>query len=151
MTTNMRNIVREGYEKGDYPGHFRLSSEPNHIEQKYLDRLANHLPEKATILDLGCGTGVPFDSYLVQKGFSVTGIDFATNHVKQARENVPEATFIEGDFSKMDFENERFHAIIAMYSIFHIPREEQPMLLQKMYALLEKYGNILITLWTSNT
>jgi len=125
MTKDIRKIVKKGYEKGDYAGHFRTNSQPNKMEKKFLDRLAGLIPKSAKILDFGCGIGIPFDKYLVGKGFKVTGVDITYKHIKQAKENVPDTKFIEGDFSKMHFNNERFHAIIALYSVFHIPREEQ--------------------------
>lgn len=151
MTNDIRKVVKEGYEKGDYAGHFRTSSQPNEVEKKFLDRLAALLPKAAKILDLGCGIGIPFDKYLANKGFKITGIDFASNHIAAAKKNVPSAIFIEGDFSKTDFGGERFHAIITMYSVFHIPREEQQSLFNKMRNLLEGGGVILMTLGTSNT
>ncbi|MFC1655505.1 class I SAM-dependent methyltransferase [Patescibacteria group bacterium] len=150
MTNDIRKIVKEGYEQGDYAGHFRVSSDPNEMEKKYLNRLAVLLPKAAKVLDLGCGIGIPFDKYLVEKGFEVTGIDFASNHIVEAKKNVPDATFIEGDFSKTDFGGKRFHAIIAFYSIFHIPREEHQALFDKMHNLLENNGVILVTLGTSS-
>jgi len=150
MTNDIRKLVKEGYEQGDYTGHYRSSSDPNEMEKKYLDRLASLLPKAAKILDLGCGIGLPFDKYLAEKGFQVTGIDFASNHIAAAQKNVPDATFIEGDFSKTDFGGKRFHAIIAFYSIFHIPREEQQGLINKMNNLLEDGGFILVTLGTSD-
>lgn len=151
MTNDIRKVVKEGYEKGDYTGHFRTSSQPNEKEKKILDLLAARIPKIAKILDLGCGIGVPFDKYLADKGFKITGVDFALNHIVAAKKNVPSATFIEGDFSKTDFGSEHFHAIIAMYSVFHIPREEQQSLFNKMHDLLEGGGVILMTLGTSNT
>ena len=44
-------------------------------EQKYLDALINYLSEKSHILDIGCGSGFPIADYLIEKIFSVTGID----------------------------------------------------------------------------
>jgi len=149
MTTDIRSLVKEGYETGDYAGHFRTNSQPNAMEKKYLDRLGSLLPQAAKILDLGCGIGIPFDKYLVENGFQVTGIDFAANHLQAAKKNVPTATFIEGDFSKIDFGGDHFQAIIAFYSIFHLPREEQPDLFRKMAGLLTDGGLILVTLGTS--
>lgn len=149
MTQDIRKIVKEGYEKGDYAGHFRTSSQPNKMEKKFLDRLAALIPKAAKILDFGCGIGIPFDKYLADKGFKITGIDVAHKHIEKAKENVPSATFIEGDFSRTDFGGERFHAIIALYSVFHIPREEQQELFNRMHNLLEGGGVILMTLGTS--
>lgn len=149
MINNIRQIVKNGYENGDYTGHFRVNSSPNNLEKKYLDILSRSLPKSTNVLDLGCGIGIPFDKYLVEKGFNLTGIDFASNHIKAAKKNVPNARFIEGDFTKINFEN-LFHAIIAFYSIFHIPRDEHQTLFEKMYNLLKKNGHILITLGTRN-
>lgn len=148
---DIRKIVKEGYEKGGYAGHFRTSSKPNKMEKKFLDRLAGFVPEGAKILDLGCGIGIPFDKYLVDKGLKVTGIDVVHKHIEQAKKNIPNATFIEGDFSKMDFGGEHFYAIIAFYSIFHIPREEQQDLFKKMYDLLKDEGVVLMTLATGES
>ena len=44
-------------------------------EQKYLDALINYIPKKSHILDIDCGSGFPIANYLIEKNFSVTGID----------------------------------------------------------------------------
>ena len=36
MTKDMRQIVEEGYDKGDYKGTYRTSNEPNDMEEKFL-------------------------------------------------------------------------------------------------------------------
>ncbi len=148
MKRNIRNIVKEGYQKGDYVGYFRSNSQPDGIQKKFLDYLTAHLLDGSKILDMGCGIAVPFDKYLADRGFKITGVDFTHKHIEQARKNLPAATFIEGDFSKMDFGGERFHAIVALYSVFHSPREEQQELLNRMHAVLEHEGVILMTLAT---
>jgi len=109
------------------------------------------MPKAGSILDLGCGTGIPFDKYLVDQGFQVTGVDITPKHVEHARENVPGASFIEGDFSTMDLKDERFDAVIALYSVFHVPREEQQELFTRMYDMLRDHGVILLTLGTRDS
>ncbi len=148
MAKDIRKIVKQGYEKGNYASYFRANPQPNELEKKFLDCLIGLIPKAAKILDFGCGTGIPFDKYLADRGFKITGVDITPKHLKQARKNVPNAKFIEGDFSRINFVNQRFHAIIALYSIFHIPREEQQNLFQKMHRLLENDGVALITLGT---
>jgi ubiquinone/menaquinone biosynthesis C-methylase UbiE len=151
MSRNIRKLVKEGYEKGDYAVRFRVSSQLNAMEKRFMDRMTALIPAAAKILDLGCGTGIPFAKYLSGEGFRITGIDFASNHIASAKKNVPKATFIESDFSKLDFGVERFDAIIAMYSVFHIPRGEQNTLFRKMHNLLQRGGVVLMTLGTSST
>lgn len=148
LSENMRKIVEEGYEKGDYAGVFRISDKPNKMEENFLKKLIHLLPKNPHILDFGCGIGFPFDKSLVDHHCKVTGIDISQKHIKKARKNVPDAKFIKGDFSKIDFK-ETFDAIISFYAIFHIPREEHKELFLNMAKFLKKEGKILITLGTS--
>jgi cyclopropane fatty-acyl-phospholipid synthase-like methyltransferase len=151
MTIDMRKLVEEGYEKGNYVSEFRTDLEPDVKVLPFLKDFIELLPEKAKILDLGCGTGIPFDRYLVEKGFEVTGVDFSQKHIELAKRNVPEARFIKGDFSDIDFGEESFHAIVSFYAIFHIPRDEHKALFVRMSKHLKKEGIILVTLGTSGS
>ena len=45
------------------------------IDKPYIERFLRFLPERANILDLGCGGGLPIATHLVAQGFRVTGID----------------------------------------------------------------------------
>jgi 2-polyprenyl-3-methyl-5-hydroxy-6-metoxy-1,4-benzoquinol methylase len=144
---DMREIVKQGYEQGDYEKHFRNSNSMNNIEKEFMSKLQEILPENSKVLDLGCGTGIPFDDYLVKNNHSVIGVDFCEKHIKKAKVNVPNAKYILGDFSKHDF-NQEFDAVISLYALFHLPKEEHETMLEKIYALLKDNGKLLITLGT---
>ncbi|MEI6731415.1 MAG: class I SAM-dependent methyltransferase [archaeon] len=148
MKKSMRKLVEEGYDKGDYSGAFRATEKMGKLEKIYLSRLIKLVKKGSSILDFGCGTGIPFDKYLTKKGFKVTGVDISKKHLSLARKNVPKARFIKSDFSKVKFK-EKFEAIISFYAIFHIPRAEHRSLFRKMYRLLEKDGIILVNLGAS--
>jgi len=122
----MRDKVKEEYEKGDYEGDYREGREVREKERELLGQLFDRISEESSVLDLGCGTGLPFDRYLSDQGFQVTGVDISKKHVEMARENFPEAEFIAGDFFKRDFDEGSFDAVVSFYAIFHIPREEHP-------------------------
>ncbi len=67
--------------------------------QKFLDNLLAyiHLPENASIVDVGCGQG-RHSNYLAAKGFNVTGLDYAEENIEAARREAPaNAQFIEHD------------------------------------------------------
>lgn len=151
MKKDIRKIVEEGYNKGNYAKKFRADSNPNDMEKYFLDSFIKQIRKEAIILDLGCGIGVPFDHYLIKNGIKITGIDIADKHISLAQQNVPQAQFIKGDFSKYNFGTEKFDGIISFYAIFHIPREEHRDLFLKMFNLLNKDGVILITLGTSGS
>jgi len=146
----MRKIVEKGYEEGNYEKTYRLDDkiEKYTIEKKNLDKLINLLRKGAKILDLGCGPGIPYDKYLVKNGFKIMGVDISQKHIDMARKNVPEGEFIKGDISKIDFDEKSFDAIISLYSIFHIPKEEHRGLFLKIYEILKDDGLILVTMGT---
>lgn len=141
----MRDEVKEGYEKGDYEGDYRDNRALRQKEKELFQKMFDGIEGK-DILDLGCGTGLPFDKYLTENGYRVTGVDIAEKHVKKARENVPEAEFIQGDFFENEFKKNSFDAIVSFYAIFHIPREEHSKILEKIRYWLKDEGLILITL-----
>lgn len=141
----MRDKVKEGYEKGDYEGEYREEREIREKEKELFEKLFNRISGK-NILDLGCGTGEPFDRFLADQGYKITGIDISEKHVERARENVPEGEFAEDTFLEAEFENREFDGIVSFYAIFHIPREEQKKVLENIYSWLKDDGAILITL-----
>ena len=142
----MRDKVKEGYEKGDYEGDYRESRELQDKEVELFQEVFDRIPRGGSILDLGCGTGLPFDRYLAENGYDVTGVDIAEKHVRMARENVPDAEFLQGDFFDLDFEENSFDAIVSFYAIFHIPREEHQELFEKINYWLKDDGVILVTM-----
>ncbi|MFX1497102.1 MAG: class I SAM-dependent methyltransferase [Promethearchaeota archaeon] len=74
------------------------------------------LPEKALILDLGSGTGLPFAKYFVDKGLKVLGIDISAKMVKLSQENVPKADFRELSMTDLDY-IDKFDGIFSNYSM----------------------------------
>ena len=151
MAQNMKTLVKKGYDKIEYEKAFRITSTPNPFEIEFLNSVCERIPSKAKILDLGCGIGIPFDLYLVGKRYALTGVDFCHRHVELARKNVPQAEFIEGDFSELSFPQETFDAVISLYAIFHVPRAEHQSLFTRVYQFLKHGGVILLTLGTSDS
>ncbi|MFX1592291.1 MAG: class I SAM-dependent methyltransferase [Promethearchaeota archaeon] len=75
-----------------------------------------NLPKKGHILDLGSGTGLPYSKLLIERGFSVLGIDISVEMIKIARKNVPQAKFNEMSMTDLNF-NEEFDGIFSSYSM----------------------------------
>ena len=134
----------------------------NSIAQRYLatrtrdsedvrlrDELITRLPENAKVLDAGCGAGIPISQTLSLK-FKVTGVDFSESQISLARKNVPEATFICRDMTKLDFPENTFDGICSYYAIIHIPREEHQPLLVNFYKMLKPEGLALLCLGAEN-
>lgn len=141
----MKEKVREGYEEGDYDSDYREDREVRDKERELLQRLFTEV-SGSSVLDLGCGTGLPFDRYLVENSFDVKGLDISQKHVEMAQENVPDGEFFQGDFFEKEFDENSFDAVVSFYVIFHIPREEHERLFRKIREWVKEDGEVLITL-----
>lgn len=104
------------------------------MEKPYLDRLIDHIPAGSRILDLGCGTGDPIYRYLQYKGFSVCGVDASRAMLEIANKNFPEGEFLLQDMRELNL-GEKFEAIIAWHSFFHLSQQEQ----REMFPLFKKH------------
>jgi SAM-dependent methyltransferase len=116
------------------------------IRRHWLDALIAVLPAKAHILDLGCGAGVPVARQLSDQGFAVHGVDASERQIALARENAPRADFTRADMTTVEFEPIAFDAVTAFYSITHVPREEHPALLRRLWGWLKPGGLLLVSL-----
>ena len=71
---------------------------------------------KGGVLDLGCGTGVPYARHLTEKGFDVLGIDLSEEMVKVASSNVPGARFEQMSMTDIPYVSE-FNGILSNFSM----------------------------------
>lgn len=114
----------------------------------YLKRLVEDLPDGARVLDLGCGPGTPHTAWLSRR-FRVVGADISPAQLALARRHVPGATFVLADMSSLQFRSASFHAIVAMYSIIHVPREEHKGLARNLFEFLRPGGWLFAVLGAS--
>ncbi|MDY4788195.1 MAG: class I SAM-dependent methyltransferase [Bacilli bacterium] len=138
----MDNNVKEAYNKiCDHWSTFRNNTP---INQCIID-FAKMLKPNSHILDVGCGSGYPIASYLSKLGFKVTGIDISNEMIKKAQQlNLPNASFIVEDLLNYKSE-ERYDAIIAFDSIWHIDYDNQEKIYQIVSSLLVPNGLFIFT------
>jgi len=108
-----------------------------------LAELTALLPAGATVLDLGCGAGVPVARDLARRGFDVTGVDASIEQIRRARRNAPRARFLLGDMAAMKFAPASFDAVVAFYAISHLPKGEHASLIRRIAAWLRPSGRFL--------
>jgi cyclopropane fatty-acyl-phospholipid synthase-like methyltransferase len=111
---------------------------------KYVLEFAEGLKVGSTILDVGCGGGIPIAKHLLEKQFKVTGIDSSEKMIELALKNVLEAEFFKADICTYQI-NKTYGGIIAWDSLFHIEREKQKEVFVKLYDSLEDNGTMLFT------
>ena len=100
--------------------------------------------DRRAALDVGCGTGGRIFAELSGAGFSVTGLDVSEAMLGYARRRHPGARFVLGDICEWQPE-ERYDAVVAWDSIFHVPHREQRRVVVKLCDALATGGVILFT------
>ena len=90
-------------------------------------------------MDVGCGSGIPIDEFLLDRGFSVTGMDISEEQINLAKKNLPKGKFSVVEMSDISFPESSLDSIISFYAIFHIPREEHFSLFKKFIDRHQTY------------
>lgn len=137
-----KRIVQQGYDQ--LGSRYRMHYEEVNPERysHWLTELTQRLPSTAHILELGCADGIPTARFLSQH-FDYLGIDISPVQIELARANVPNARFEAADMSTLTFPTSTFDAVIALYSIIHVPLAEQPALISAVYQWLKPNGYFL--------
>lgn len=94
------------------------------VEREWLDQFLQLLPAPATVLDLGCGSGLPIGRYLADRGVSVTGVDSAPEMTALFARNLPGHATRVSDMRGLDL-GQRFNGLIAWDSVFHLSHDHQ--------------------------
>jgi SAM-dependent methyltransferase len=104
------------------------------------------LPSRARILDLCCGTG-QLARILTDRGYRVTGLDSSREMLSFARENAPDAEFIQEDARSFKLPAVH-HAVISVFdSLNHIMTiEDLTYVFRNVYTALRQGGLFLFDL-----
>lgn len=123
----------------------RLEHQSRMAAYDYRDELARlGLPERAKVLDAGCGSGV-VTRYLAQKFFDaqVIGCDFYGPRVVLARDAcrlIPSVRIDNADICALGYKDGEFDAIVCRYVLQHLPREGRLSALSEMRRCLKPGG-----------
>lgn len=143
MPQEPRELVRDGYDliAGNY---LATKDAEDPVLPDFLGQLVSGLPPDGLALDLGCGAGVPATAFLSKRCHTI-GLDFSPAQLTLAEQLVPDATFVLGDMTELDFPSGSFDVVCALWSIIHVPRDQQPRLLQDVFDVLKPGGKFLAT------
>jgi SAM-dependent methyltransferase len=145
-----RDLVRRGYNALSY--HYRSDDADDGRYAPWLADLHRRLPPSATVLDLGCGCGVPVARFLTNAGHHVTGVDISDVQIERARRLVPTGVFIRADATQVQLPPASFDAVVCLYALIHVPLDEQPRLIERIATWLRPDGWLLATVghdaWT---
>jgi SAM-dependent methyltransferase len=140
---NEHDLVRRGYDA--LSPRYRADDAPDGEYAPWLATLVERLPASATVLDLGCGNGVPVARFLTVAGHRVTGVDISDVQIARARRLVPDATFMRADATTLDPPPASFDGIVCLYALIHMPLADQPGVLDRIAGWLRPGGWLLAT------
>lgn len=71
-------------------------------------------------LDAACGTG-RYSAHLTARGHRVVGVDSSPDMLARARQNVPSATFTEGDLTALPLPDADVDLVVCALALPHVP------------------------------
>jgi SAM-dependent methyltransferase len=111
-----------------------------------LERFSGLIQPGRTVLDVGCGTGLPADAYLVGHGIAVNGLDASPENVERARENVPGGFFEVRDVLDLGPDEYCVEGVVSLSVLARIPRPRYPALFAAFASYMPKGGPVLLAL-----
>ncbi len=138
------------YKAFDYNGNRKMS-------KQIIEGTASliHVPEKGTVLDVGCGSGALTiavaknhpDAFVI--GIDRWGKEYSSFSRKLCEQNaeaeeVSNVRFQKGDAAHLDFRNETFDAVTSNYVYHNIPSKNRQDLILETLRTLKKGGSFVI-------
>lgn len=107
---------------------------------KTFQALLRHIEGKPpfTILDFGCGPGRDLKTF-TSLGHTAIGLDGATAFAAMARADTGCEVWVQ-DFLNLDLPPHHFDGVFANASLFHVPSQELPRVLQQLHASVHRHS-----------
>jgi len=124
--------------------------------QDFYPFTAQQLPREpgATMLDLGCGTGLELEYYFpLAPEAAVTGIDLSEKMLETMLDKFPgkNLRLIRGSYFEVPLGEAVYDAAVSVESLHHFTGEEKLGLYQKLYAALKDGSCFILTDYFADT
>jgi SAM-dependent methyltransferase len=106
---------------------------------------ARTLPPGGSVIDLGCGSGVPLTSVLVGESLDVFAVDAAPSLVYAFKQNLPGTPVLCEAVQTSSLFDRSFDAVLAWGLMFLLEAEDQYRLIQRIAEILVPNGRLLFT------
>lgn len=126
-------------------GEFTAHRERSRIGVEVVRTWAQHLPTGASILDLGCGSGVPISEALINDGFVVCGIDASPTLAALFRARFPLAPIVCEPAETSRMFGRLFDGVVSVGLVFLLWKEKQEELIRRAGAALKPGGRLLFS------
>ncbi|MFE2757346.1 class I SAM-dependent methyltransferase [Actinosynnema sp. NPDC059335] len=95
------------------------------------------------VADIGCGPGL-ISGHLHGQGLDVVGIDLSPRMVDIARREHPDVRFRVGSMTDLDLADGSVGAVLAFYSVIHVPDAEVPRVFAGFHRVLRPGGVVAV-------
>lgn len=136
-----KDAVRRGYD--ELAEEYAEQRFQNGYGMEILAEFLDSLSEPDRILDAGCGCGNPVLSRISTSATGV-GIDISSEQLRLAKGNVPDAVLSQGDMTQLPFETGTFDAVVAYWSLIHIPMDDHEAVIDEFARVLRPGGRVLV-------
>ncbi|SRR5258708_2335209 len=103
------------------------------------------LASGSSVLDLGCGHGVPVSQALIEEGFAVFGIDASNKMISAFRARFPGAPTECAAVEESAFFSRQFDGAVAVGLMFLLTLDVQTLVIRKVAKALNPGGKFLFT------
>ena len=141
-----KRIVAEGYDRMGAEFAAWNASRPKESRRWFLREVLARLPAGSTVLEVGCGPGT--EAGELSAGRRYVGVDLSRELLAIARERVPGASFVLGDFTSMAFRPASLDGVVAFYVFMHVPEDELRPTYERIFTWLRPGGLLMMSLST---
>jgi len=103
------------------------------------------LPAGGSVLDVGCGTGVPISETLIEAGFALCGVDASPSLVAAFQRRFPHAPVACEAVEASDFFGRTYDGIVAIGLMFLLPPDIQRAVIRRLASALKPGGRFLFS------
>ncbi|GMU01361.1 hypothetical protein KH5H1_54810 [Corallococcus caeni] len=121
------------------------SQRAGHMGVPEVTALAASLPAGASVLDVGCGTGLPLTRVLLEHGCQVMGVDSSRELLARFQANFPHVPVVCAPIQSCELQAQAFDAAIAWGVLFHLRHEEQEQAIANITRALKPGAAFLFT------
>ena len=136
-------IVAEGYD--EIADRYLDWSATAPVRLRYVERLLDLLPSSCDVLELGSGAGEPVTRRLAER-HRVVAVDISSRQLELAAIHAPQAQLMLANILDLAFPRESFDAVVAFYSLTHVPRSHHADLIERIVEWLRPGGLVLLTM-----
>lgn len=105
----------------------------------------DHLPRSGSIVDVGCGSGVPITQALVEEGFDVCGIDASPTLLAAFRRRFPNAQTACEAAQDSAFFYRTFDAAVSIGLLFLLSEGDQRQVIRRVAESIKPGGRFLFS------